>query len=134
MSNADQALVDERLKELLAEPVLEGPEFWGRMYDLGLAWVHFEEGRGGLGISPSYQKGVSGSRAKGGRIPGQLLPQYPRNWNGWPGALGTWHTGAARPLVAQDVHDGGDLVSDVLRAGGWFRRRWAGYQGRARRR
>lgn len=75
MSNADQALVDERLKELLAEPVLEGPEFWGRMYDLGLAWVHFEEGRGGLGISPSYQKGVLAAVRKAGGS----LANYSRN-------------------------------------------------------
>ena len=72
---ADQALVDARLEELLAEPVLEGPDFWGRMFDLGLAWVHFEEGHGGLGLSPSHQKGILAAvRSAGGS-----LANYSRN-------------------------------------------------------
>ena len=31
------------------------PEFWGKQFDLGLAWVQFPEGSGGLGINPKYQ-------------------------------------------------------------------------------
>ena len=45
-------LVTERLDQLLAEldPRTTDPiEFRGRQYDLGLAWVHFPEGSGGLG-------------------------------------------------------------------------------------
>ncbi|MGA7270955.1 MAG: acyl-CoA dehydrogenase family protein [Acidimicrobiia bacterium] len=34
-------------------------EFWGAQFDAGLAWVHFPEGRGGLGVSPSLQARVS---------------------------------------------------------------------------
>ena len=33
--------------------------FLGRQYDLGLAWVHFPEGYGGLGLSPKVQKLVN---------------------------------------------------------------------------
>jgi alkylation response protein AidB-like acyl-CoA dehydrogenase len=33
--------------------------FLGRQYDLGLAWVHFPEGYGGLGLSPKLQKVVN---------------------------------------------------------------------------
>ncbi len=33
-------------------------EFLEAQYDLGLAWVHFPEGRGGLGLSPKLQKVV----------------------------------------------------------------------------
>jgi len=30
-------------------------EFWAAQYDLGLAWVHFPEGLGGLGVDPRLQ-------------------------------------------------------------------------------
>src|SRR5581483_10817963 len=33
-------------------------EFRGLQYDLGLAWVHFPEGRGGLGLPPKLQARV----------------------------------------------------------------------------
>lgn len=55
--DTDLALVEERLDQLLADytPDMAPEEFWGRQYDLGLAWVHFPEGFGGLGLSPRYQ-------------------------------------------------------------------------------
>ena len=34
-------------------------EFLGAQFDLGLAWVHFPEGHGGLGLSPKLQTAVS---------------------------------------------------------------------------
>ena len=55
------ALVDERLASLLekADPrTTDMFEFRGLQYDLGLAWVHFPEGRGGLGVAPSLQSRV----------------------------------------------------------------------------
>ena len=30
-------------------------DFWGKQFDLGLAWVQFPEGAGGLGLNPKYQ-------------------------------------------------------------------------------
>jgi alkylation response protein AidB-like acyl-CoA dehydrogenase len=54
-------LVEARLGELLAEldPRTTDPvELRGRQYDLGLAWVHFPDGWGGLGLAPSLQRGV----------------------------------------------------------------------------
>jgi len=30
-------------------------ELWGKQFDLGLAWVQFPEGSGGLGLDPKYQ-------------------------------------------------------------------------------
>ena len=57
MSTADPAaLIQERINRLLAEvdPNDTKPEeFFGCRYDLGLAWVHFPEGRGGLGWLPT---------------------------------------------------------------------------------
>ncbi len=35
------------------------PEFLGAQYDLGLAWVHFDEGFGGLGLNPKLQRTVN---------------------------------------------------------------------------
>jgi alkylation response protein AidB-like acyl-CoA dehydrogenase len=52
------ALVDQRIDQLLAEhpPASTPPqEFWGAQFDLGLAWVQFPEGHGGLGLSPQAQ-------------------------------------------------------------------------------
>jgi len=34
-------------------------EFLGAQFDLGLAWVHFPEGSGGLGLSPRLQKTIN---------------------------------------------------------------------------
>jgi alkylation response protein AidB-like acyl-CoA dehydrogenase len=68
-----EALVQDRIDQLLGvgdarsgDPV----EFRGRQYDLGLAWVHFPEGWGGLGLPPSHQKTIDAAlRAAGARSP-----------------------------------------------------------------
>jgi alkylation response protein AidB-like acyl-CoA dehydrogenase len=55
------SLVDGRVAELLerADPrTTPMEEFRGLQYDLGLAWIHFPEGRGGLGLPPSLQGAV----------------------------------------------------------------------------
>ena len=55
------SLVGERVDKLLAEldpKTTDQVEFRGRQYDLGLAWVHFPEGFGGLGIKPIHQRDV----------------------------------------------------------------------------
>ena len=36
--------------------VVPEEEFWEAQYDAGLAWVHFPEGSGGLGLSPGLQQ------------------------------------------------------------------------------
>jgi alkylation response protein AidB-like acyl-CoA dehydrogenase len=57
-----EADVVERCHRLLAElpPRDTDPvTFLGRQYDLGLAWVHFPEGCGGLGLSPKLQKAIN---------------------------------------------------------------------------
>jgi alkylation response protein AidB-like acyl-CoA dehydrogenase len=56
--DADESLVKERLAELLGshDPSRTPPsEFWGAQFDLGLAWVSFPEGSGGLGLAPKLQ-------------------------------------------------------------------------------
>jgi alkylation response protein AidB-like acyl-CoA dehydrogenase len=54
-------LVNERLEKLLAECDPAGVDavtLRGRQYDLGLAWVHFPEGWGGLEAPPRLQRDV----------------------------------------------------------------------------
>jgi alkylation response protein AidB-like acyl-CoA dehydrogenase len=55
------SLVAERVEKLLAEldpATTDQVEFRGRQFDLGLAWVHFPEGQGGLGLPPVVQREV----------------------------------------------------------------------------
>ncbi len=56
--NGDEQLVKDRVAKLLADydPETTDPAaFWGAQFDLGLAWVRFPAGRGGLGVSPWLQ-------------------------------------------------------------------------------
>ncbi|MET1002156.1 MAG: acyl-CoA dehydrogenase family protein [Acidimicrobiia bacterium] len=53
--------VDALIDDLLAthNPTsTSGVEFRGAQYDQGLAWVHFPEGFGGLGLAPSVQRHI----------------------------------------------------------------------------
>jgi len=65
----DEARVLELCEKLLADVPPRGAdpvEFLGRQFDLGLAWVHFPEGNGGLGLSPKLQKLVNETLARAG--------------------------------------------------------------------
>src|SRR5262245_38905533 len=58
----DEATVLDLCSQLLEElpPKQTDPvAFLGAQFDLGLAWVHFPEGEGGLGLSPRLQKAVA---------------------------------------------------------------------------
>ena len=52
-----EVLVKDRLKELISfrEENQDIKDFWGKQFDLGLAWVHFPEGSGGLNVNPKFQ-------------------------------------------------------------------------------
>jgi len=66
------ALVGERVDTLLVEldPATADPvELRGRQYDLGLAWVHFPEGWGGLGVAPNLQREVDARLRAAGAAP-----------------------------------------------------------------
>ena len=55
------AVVDDRIEELLAAgdlAAMDPVELRGRQFDLGLAWAHLPEGRGGLGASPTVQREI----------------------------------------------------------------------------
>lgn len=58
----ERAMVSDAVDRLLAEAPpsrVSAKEFWGAQFDAGLAWVDFEEGDGGLGVSPSQRAYVS---------------------------------------------------------------------------
>ncbi|NNN20045.1 MAG: acyl-CoA dehydrogenase [Acidimicrobiaceae bacterium] len=62
-------IVDRQVNILLENyrrSKMSDTEFWNTQYDLGLAWVHFPEGLGGLGVSPSFQEQVDGRLREAG--------------------------------------------------------------------
>jgi alkylation response protein AidB-like acyl-CoA dehydrogenase len=68
--------VNERIEALLAEadPATTDPvTFRHKQYDMGLAWVHFPEGLGGLGLPPHFQRVVDGRLAEAGAKPHGLF-------------------------------------------------------------
>lgn len=59
---SSEQLVADAVDRLLADqpPATTDPkEFWGAQFDAGLAWVDFDEGDGGLGVSPKYREYVA---------------------------------------------------------------------------
>jgi alkylation response protein AidB-like acyl-CoA dehydrogenase len=56
---ADDARVVELVEQLLRDHPPDSTEptaFWAAQFDLGLAWIHFPPGRGGLGLDPRLQE------------------------------------------------------------------------------
>jgi alkylation response protein AidB-like acyl-CoA dehydrogenase len=61
MGDDGVALVETLTAQLLSgyDPARVKPaELWGEQFDLGLAWVHFPEGKGGLGLDPRFQETI----------------------------------------------------------------------------
>ena len=61
-ATTDESHIVELCDQLLAShpPTSTPPaEFLGAQFDLGLAWVHFPEGSGGLGLNPRLQKTIN---------------------------------------------------------------------------
>ena len=60
--------VASRLDQLLAGPPPDEDQvaFRGRQFDLGLAWVHFPEGWGGLGLPPNQQRQIDSALRRAG--------------------------------------------------------------------
>ena len=56
--DTEEQLVAERIDQLLRDhdpKATDAQTFWGAQFDAGLAWIHFPEGNGGLGLSPKHQ-------------------------------------------------------------------------------
>jgi alkylation response protein AidB-like acyl-CoA dehydrogenase len=66
---SEELLVTQLVEQLLSEfppNSTDALTFLGAQFDLGLAWVQFPVGHGGLGLSPRYQKIVNEYTAKAG--------------------------------------------------------------------
>jgi alkylation response protein AidB-like acyl-CoA dehydrogenase len=66
---AEIAILDPLIDRLLREcpPADTDPHsFWGTQYDLGLAWVYFPAGYGGVGLSPKSQAHIDARLAAAG--------------------------------------------------------------------
>ncbi len=98
----DTTRVRERIDRLLEEidprtaPV---EEFRGRQFDLGLAWVSFPEGRGGLDLRPDLQREVDRRVVEAGATP--------------PGAREFFGLTMAGPTVV--THGSDELRNRILR-------------------
>ncbi|HYI61584.1 MAG TPA: acyl-CoA dehydrogenase family protein [Acidimicrobiales bacterium] len=76
MTDDPSSLVTDRLGRLLDEGDRSDPvAFRGLQYDLGLAWVHFPEGWGGLGLAPTHQRAVDAALRQAG-APGPGTPHF----------------------------------------------------------
>ena len=70
--DSEAKLVSDAIADLVRDhpPAdLERTEFRGHQYDRGLAWVHFPEGFGGLGVRPQLQRMVEQQLAEAGAKP-----------------------------------------------------------------
>ena len=71
-AEAEAKVVADALADLLRDhdPTKESyEEFRGHQFDHGLAFVHFSEGNGGLGVSPTHQKDVERALRDAGAQP-----------------------------------------------------------------
>jgi len=76
MTDDPTVLVKERVARLLEEGDAADPvAFRGLQYDLGLAWVHFPEGLGGLGVAPNHQRAVD-EALRGAGAPGPRTEHF----------------------------------------------------------
>jgi hypothetical protein len=89
---ADEQRVSDLVDELLTSfpPASTDPKvFLGEQFDRGLAWVHFPEGHGGLGLNPKLQKLVNERVfAAGGTQPDVPQPDRPRHDRADGGGVG----------------------------------------------
>src|SRR3954451_551434 len=68
-TSTDEQTVLDKIEKLLAEhdpKTTDAVTFLGAQFDAGLAWVHFSEGNGGLGLSPKLQKTINERLAAAG--------------------------------------------------------------------
>ncbi len=90
-------------------------EFLGQQFDRGLAWVHFPEGNGGLGLNPKLQTADQRAGLRRWRSE-RDVSQPDRARDDRPHRRRVGERGAEAALPAAAVHGRGDLVPAVLRA------------------
>jgi alkylation response protein AidB-like acyl-CoA dehydrogenase len=69
MAEISESDLRERVRQLIADvDATDRVAFRGAQYDRGLAWVHFPEGKGGLGLSPKSQTVVQDELRHASRV------------------------------------------------------------------
>ncbi|HEU5084661.1 MAG TPA: acyl-CoA dehydrogenase family protein [Acidimicrobiales bacterium] len=78
MATTDEVRVTEAVEQLLADCHPKDHDkvtFRGAVYDAGLAWIHFPEGWGGMGLAPTYQR-IADSMLREAGAPGPDQTQF----------------------------------------------------------
>ncbi|MCP3910434.1 MAG: acyl-CoA dehydrogenase [Actinomycetia bacterium] len=89
-TDPDDQRVVELCRQVLAQhdpASMPASQFLGHVFDAGLAWIHFDEGYGGLGLSPKLQTTINRTLAEGG-----APSAYMRNPIGYGMGAPTVHT------------------------------------------
>ncbi len=116
-SDSETQRVNDAIDALLAahDPrSMDDREFRGARFDAGLAWVHFAEGDGGLGVRPELNRIVDRRLREAG-----AKPTDPRTFFmalAGPTIATHGSAGGERTIPASDVHGRGEVVPAVLRA------------------
>ena len=109
-----------RVQKLLAEAHPERTDsitFRRKQFEHGLAWVHFPEGHGGLGISPKQQLTVQDEIAKHSKVVHHDPPvAHDRHRHGRAHRAHLRERGAEEVPPAAHLLGRGHLVPDVQRA------------------
>jgi alkylation response protein AidB-like acyl-CoA dehydrogenase len=77
-ATTDETRVREAVEQLLADhdpKQMDKVAFRGAVYDAGLAWIHFPEGWGGMGLAPTHQRIVDAALREAG-APGMDQTQF----------------------------------------------------------
>ncbi len=91
-------------------------EFRGRQFDLGLAWISFPEGSGGLGLRPDLQRIVDRRLAEAGATPAGAREFFGLTMAG-PTVVTHGSDELRGPPAPPHVHRRGGVVPAVQRAG-----------------
>ncbi len=130
--------IRERVRTLLAEAHPDRVDqftFRGKQYDHGLAWVHFPEGYGGLGVSPRLQAVVNDEIRRHAKTVYEDMMLNPIGIGmGAPTVLTLRHRLDEEEPAAADLHRRRHLVPAVQRAGRGLGRRRPRHPRRSRRR
>ena len=76
-----ELLVKEKLDELISfrNSTESMHEFWAKQYDLGLAWVQFPTGSGGLDLNPNFQLMINQNKTDTPVLASEGFFPYPDN-------------------------------------------------------
>ncbi|MGH9133090.1 MAG: acyl-CoA dehydrogenase family protein [Ilumatobacteraceae bacterium] len=108
--NADAQRVSDLVGDLLEQypPASTPPrEFLGQQFDRGLAWIHFAEGEGGLGLSPGLQRIVNERVAAAGGP--HSMSRNPIGYGMCGPTVAVWGTAAQKQRYLRPLFTGEEI-------------------------